>query len=387
MNSYFLKLVGILLILIFTSCFSDPKIEFSQNLNQRFIKNSLSKFYLEQSDFNLKGNVRCMLEFPILADTILKNQPFPEIESVDTLAKLTRQGMKSEEADFFQFNENGQVLRQVGLSFGSYDEVYVNSYDSKGNITAIDEFDVTLRRTSYKRFKYDAKSKLSEFTSKNGYSRFVDISEISYEEEFMIIRSKNHLDSTEIEEFNYKNGEFIDLSATYLEVKKEYDSKGNIVKSQWPDYSDDTILYHTIIKEYNENDQVVRQINYNIENELDRVETFLYDEKGRLLQRVEMENGKSRIEQYNGDGHVFYSSYHNYNVDSSNYFLHDLRNTNIFGDQHCSVHLYKSEKDTLQKKSNNFQYEYDDHGNWVVKREYTNDSFSGTKGRIIWYQD
>ena len=388
MDFRFVKLAGLLPVIILVSCSGDPKVKFSQDLNQRFLDRSFGEIYLKKSDFNLKGNIRCILEFPLLADTVLRSQPFPEIESVDTLAKLTRQGMKSDDADFFQFNESGQVLRHVGLSFGSYDEVYENSYDFKGNITAVEEFDITLKRISYTEFNYDAAGRLSEFNSKKKGDRFIDRSEISYENEFMIIRFNHHLDSTRIEEYKYKNGKYIDLLPAYLDVKEEYDKEGNLVKSQWADHPDaDTILYYTITKEYNENNQMVREIEYDSENELKSIETFLYDKEGILLQQVEMENGKNSIKEYDKNRNLIYSSSYGHDIDSFNHFSHYLFKNNIFGDVHRKIYLYESKKDTLQKRITNIQYEYDDRGNWIIQRRYENGSFAGTRGRIIWYRD
>ncbi len=384
------KIIGCFLLILATSCDHDPYIEISQKNNQKFISEEIKKFYYDRNDLNLNGQVAGILEFKSLADTLRKNISLQSIASPEKLIKFVRQDMVSKNIDFFKFNKSGQAIRRLNYydheKHQNHEDLYEYKFNKKGQLVELDEFDFDLKREKYQRFKYDRKGKIIDVTSKSQSDKFINKTQFIYDNEYMIIRYNRDRDSLDFGEHKYKNGYYMEQAEIDLWRNKEYDQQGNIIKYDRPSYTD-TFLRNKIEKEFNTNNQLIREIEYGPSNEVIQIETFLYSKDGILLQRVKVEEGETRIWQFNRNKRSinFFSSTHL--MDSTHRLTNSFSSYDKFSNKTHETYFSLRADNKFHEENTKIKLDYDSLGNWTKRQVFKNDSLIESNGRIVWYEN
>lgn len=136
--------------------------------------------------------------------------------------------------------------------------------------------------------------------------------------------------------------------------ENQYDKNKNIIL-----ISSTTISSNKTFKtasKYNSKNQLIEEIDYNSDGMIRDTRTFKYDDKGNEIE--------SDLTRPNGDYTKFISTY-------------DKRN-NI-----STQHWY--DKEGNQKHWNNWEYNYDEKGNWITKKRFSNGELGYVWERKIEY--
>ncbi len=222
------KSIGSLVLIISIGFGSDNFIEHSQKNNQEFLNEKIKERYYDRNDLNLKGQVAAILEFDSLSDTLHKNKSLTEIDDPKSTIELIKHQMKSEEIDFFRFNNGGQAICRLNYlyhkKYENQENLYEYKFNIKGQLIELDGYDFNLKREKYERYKYDRVGKLIDVKSKSQPDRFINKTQFIYEDEYMIVRYNNHQwDSLDFGENKYKNGYYIEQAEIDLIRNKQYD--------------------------------------------------------------------------------------------------------------------------------------------------------------------
>ncbi len=164
------------------------------------------------------------------------------------------------------------------------------------------------------------------------------------------------------EDGSIKEHDFYKACGGYIDKNWIYDSIGNIkISITCPMSSDDTSLIK--VHDYDEKSNLIKKTSYDFDSkELYGYSLYFYDE-----------SNNSRIEkEYDENG----------NIETKRHQIFDL-NRNVISE---SNYRYANNKITLESHEVN-SYEFDSHGNWIVKYNIYNDESYGIHFRKIEYYE
>lgn len=209
-----------------------------------------------------------------------------------------------------------EALRSKQSSFQIFDE--------NENLIKYQEFNPSTKEI-YRTYKYlNYKGKIATLINS-----FNDEDELTgYTNQ--IINSKNSIDTS----YSFSpNDEITGVQIYY------YDSSGNMTGR-----IDSSLTYQRTLKweyEFNDNKEMTKRIAYDKDGKLRDTRTYKYNPKG--------EEYESDLTRANGDFTLFKSEY------------------NEFGDLTDNIWY---DKEGVKKNHTEFEYEYDNFGNWIIKKRF-----------------
>ncbi|MBL0191576.1 MAG: hypothetical protein IPQ18_09605 [Saprospiraceae bacterium] len=134
----------------------------------------------------------------------------------------------------------------------------------------------------------------------------------------------------------YEKGKREKLFGNDRNIQKKYDKKGKLSELNW----------------------------YNLDGKLESKSIYKYDEKGNL----------SELNMYHSDGSLFFNEAYKYDdmetqIESTIYGQHN-RVTKKFDDKGNQIEKKIYNSDGSLGSSENFTYEFDDHGNWIKRTDF-----------------
>jgi len=234
--------------------------------------------------------------------------------------------------------KSGVLKRSIALK---EKKSVVELFDDKNNLIQYDEFNISTKKilTSNHLLNYkDNNATLIEIYNNQNIKTGVTQ---------QILNSKNQIDSS----FHYSN-----TNGIFRIQVNHYDSNGNLRS-----HIDSSLLFKRTLLwkyEYNDKNEMIRQIAYDENGNLKNTRTYKYDSAGKEIESdLLTANGK----------YSFSKSLYNENGDLTD---------NIWYDKNGST--------TNHRK---FQYEYDKHKNWITKKRLKDSEVNYIWERKIEYFD
>ncbi|PQJ17063.1 hypothetical protein [Nonlabens tegetincola] len=200
-------------------------------------------------------------------------------------------------------------------------------YDGKGTIYEISKIQKNENGKPVKGLTFDSKGNLKKY-----YTTMID--------------STGNV--TEFNSYNSKD------ELVYIQLN-EYDADGNVTKRISKNPNSDKVYKTELI--YNSDNEVIKQINYNSDGTVKDTRTYKYDHNGNEIE--------SELERANGDYTKFVSEYDNMN---------NLLVQNWY------------DREGIKKHQTSFIYVYDNQGNWITKKRFSNGELSYVWERKIEYK-
>src|ERR1019366_5595022 len=176
-----------------------------------------------------------------------------------------------------------------------------------------------------------------KFISEFDYEARAKFGEITKDSLLFKITYKYDEKGNEIEENSYGSDENLISKMTY-----EYNNEGNAIESNR--YNIDGSLAQRFVFKYNEQGKVSERNDYNADGSLDHKSTFKYNEEGKVIEK----------NNYYSDGSLDDKMMYNYNAE---------------GIVIENIYFETGRKKSVLK----FNYQFDKHGNWIIKNKYLDD--------------
>ena len=148
----------------------------------------------------------------------------------------------------------------------------------------------------------------------------------------------------------------------------KYDENGNMIEKIM--YRADGSLRDKYVYKYDKNGNRIEKSEYNSDEELKRKYIYKYDEKGNRIEKS----------KYKSDGNLRYKYIYKYDeegnsIETSKYKSNeslDFKFTNKFDENGNKIESNKFNSEGSLKSEWNYEYQYDEQGNWIKKVGFEN---------------
>lgn len=297
----------------------------------------ISQIYpIDNNDLDLKGNVKSVIEFSYKAKDY-----FGDIVQLDT-SKYRK--------NFYEIDEENRIVKMNRIENGTKTRGGAVNYLSKGNL--IEQFYKTNRDDILNQYLFDNSGNIIERNHfRNDTLEFKQIAK--YDEKDSLIEFKQYGEDGELgNHFSWKYDKF----GNEITCVKRYESGS----------------YYRHSSKYNSNNKIIDSKTFDANGEINRSETYVYDNQNRLINIISSNAGTSTY-KYSSEGNLIEKISFGYKYT----YKYDSLNRLVFENQH-----YYGNKST--EKS----YYYDKVGNLVEEQKtyFRNKTREKTAKYITYFQ-
>lgn len=327
----------------------------------------------EWTDFNLKGNVKSVIEYTTRNEqkTETGSRKFetlnnPDINlSFDKFGKLILKSI---------LNEDNSLLEEV-------------TYDGKDKILTSKQF-ISPYQFGLAQYTWE-KNNNTLITRRNPDGSLLEKEVFNFDKELKVSRLKFNVLDIQIDRIDYKydkNKKLIeeqyyrDKTEPISSLKIKYDNKGN--KSEELSYDKDSKLAWKTSFSYNSSNYLLNATTYNNTGKIDNQLSNTYDSKNRLIEKETFESftnssNKEEFEYDDKNNTTSWKVYKNNKLQSSIVYSYDDKNNMI------SQLVYDASNTIVFAKT--ITYTYDKKFNWIKRNVLINDSITFFTSRKIEY--
>jgi hypothetical protein len=357
------------LFLFSISFFLSCKKEKNNDNSKLEINNSKS----EWTDFNLKGNVKSVIEYTTDTEqkTETSGRSFETINNPDINLTFDKFGKLNRK---LILNEDNSLLEEI-------------TYDGKDKILTSKQY-ISSNQFGLALYTWK-KNNNTQITRRNPDGTQLEKEVYKYDNELKVSRLKFNASDIQVDRVDFKYDVnkklteelyFRDKTEPVSSLKIKYDDKGN--KSEESSYDKDLKLSWKTSFSYNSSNFLLNAITYTTTGKIDNQQSNLYDSQNRLVEKETFEsftnsNTKEKFEYDIKNNITSWKVFKNNKLQSSIIYSYDNKNNMT------SQLVYDASNTIIFAKK--ITYSYDENFNWIKRNIIINNSIKFFTSRKIEY--
>lgn len=384
------KLFPIFFLSFLFGCSTEKKEINSYKKETNVIEEFLNETILDRKDFRLQGNVHSTLEYEFLSGEIsneitnIKGEKYHFISVDSVIEKLRNIELKASYSCLF--NEFGQLTKDIRYIIHNknfLENIEEYEFDNHQKLLEWNKINIDNDLAVRKTFVYDDKNRLVEFIENYFFDEYTTKIEISYKNDTVIMKDMSNMEGDSPYFLKTEYDKYGDIVENNPREDKEYDKNGNLIKMTYEGLRGFTSPF-SITYDYDYKGNKIEKTEYDSINSIVCVERYFYNKKNELIQSIKVDTSATEIKRYDEYQHV-----HEYTLtslkDNNRSFYSFWVNHDKYGNVIKRVNLHRDSNGIMIEEVIKTELEYDEVGNWIIKRVLENDSLTTLFEREIRY--